>query len=103
MTTAPAGNYAISFKRIYRSQQTASGAAIYEFVAEIPDANTTYNDTLTASQLGRCAHDIDLCDAACRLWRVWLHCQMGSWPAFQGMTYISVSPICRMHGRKATD
>lgn len=52
LATAPAGNYNIVAKRIYRSQQMTNGAAVYEFVAEIPDAGTTFNDTLTATQLG---------------------------------------------------
>jgi hypothetical protein len=52
MATAPTGNYNITSKRIYRSQQTAGGTAIYEFVAEIADAGITFNDTLTGTQLG---------------------------------------------------
>lgn len=52
LATAPGGNWNIVSKRIYRSVQTATGTAIYEFVAQIPDATTTYNDTKTATQLG---------------------------------------------------
>jgi hypothetical protein len=52
LATAPGGNWNIVSKRIYRSVQAASGTAIYEFVAEIPDANVTYNDIKTATQLG---------------------------------------------------
>lgn len=52
LATAPAGNYNIVAKRIYRSQQTATGDSIYEFVQEIPDANTGFNDTLTGTELG---------------------------------------------------
>ncbi|MET3133636.1 hypothetical protein AAKU55_003926 [Oxalobacteraceae bacterium GrIS 1.11] len=52
LASAPAGNYNIVAKRIYRSQQTSSNTAVYEFVAEIADAGTTFNDTLTATQLG---------------------------------------------------
>ena len=52
MSTAPAGSYNITAKRIYRAQQTASGAAALLFVAEIPVAQTTYNDTIAAADLG---------------------------------------------------
>lgn len=52
LVPAPAGNYNIAAKRIYRSQQTSSGTAIYQFVREIPDATTEFNDTLLATELG---------------------------------------------------
>ncbi|WP_426106356.1 hypothetical protein [Massilia sp. TSP1-1-2] len=52
LVTAPGGNHNIVAKRIYRSVQTATGTAIYQLVAEIPDANVTYNDIKTAIQLG---------------------------------------------------
>jgi hypothetical protein len=52
LVTAPGGNYNIVSKRIYRSQQTSGGSAIYQFVAEIADATTTYNDTAKATALG---------------------------------------------------
>jgi hypothetical protein len=52
LAAAPGGAYNIVAKRIYRSVQTTTGEAVYEFVAEIPDAHTTFNDTLTATQLG---------------------------------------------------
>lgn len=52
LATAPTGNYNIAAKRIYRSQQTASGSAVYEFVAEIADASTTFEDKLLPTELG---------------------------------------------------
>lgn len=51
LPTAPAGNYNVSTKRIYRSNTGTSGSA-YQFVAEIPVANTTYVDTKLVDQLG---------------------------------------------------
>lgn len=51
MSGAPTGNFNIVSKRIYRSQNTASGGAIYRFVAEIPVGQNTYNDTLLATDL----------------------------------------------------
>ncbi|WP_157407088.1 hypothetical protein [Janthinobacterium sp. CG3] len=52
LATAPGGNYNLVSKRIYRSQQVAGGAPIYQFVAEIANATTSYNDTLKSTQLG---------------------------------------------------
>jgi hypothetical protein len=51
MSAAPAGNYNVSTKRIYRSVQGTSGAG-YLFVAEIPAANTSYTDSVLAENLG---------------------------------------------------
>lgn len=51
MSVAPAGPYNIVSKRIYRSQQSSSGDGALLFVAEIPVAQTTYNDTIAASAL----------------------------------------------------
>lgn len=59
MSTAPAGNYNITLKRIYRSQQTTTGDAILRFVAEIPVANTTYSDTIAAENLGEALETTD--------------------------------------------
>lgn len=47
----PTGNYNITAKRIYRTS-SASGDTSYLLVAEIPAANDTYSDTLSAEQLG---------------------------------------------------
>lgn len=49
--TPPAGNYNWTKIRIYRSV-TGNSTASYQFVAEIPLATTTYDDTLTVAQLG---------------------------------------------------
>lgn len=51
LASAPAGNYNIASKRIYRAQQTANGSAVYLFVAEIPIATATYNDTILSTDL----------------------------------------------------
>jgi hypothetical protein len=51
MPTVPGGNYNISAKRIYRSSTGTTGTA-YQFVAEIPVANTDYDDTKEPDDLG---------------------------------------------------
>lgn len=48
---APSGNYNIATKRIYRSS-TVGSAAQFQFVAEIPVAQSSYTDTLSQTQLG---------------------------------------------------
>jgi hypothetical protein len=51
-TAAPTGyDYDIQTKRIYRSVTDATGTS-FKFVAELPLATATYNDTLTNAQLG---------------------------------------------------
>lgn len=47
----PDASYNIVFRRIYRSLSGTSAAA-YQFVTEIPLATTSYDDSLTGSQLG---------------------------------------------------
>ena len=49
--TAPAGAYNITNKRIYRSS-TVGSSAQFQFVAEIPVAQTSYTDTITQANLG---------------------------------------------------
>lgn len=49
--TAPAGAYNIATKRIYRSSAVGS-AAQFQFVAEIPVAQTSYVDNITQAGLG---------------------------------------------------
>lgn len=49
--TAPAGNYNITHKRIYRTS-SASGDTEFLYVDEIPVANVTYSDTISGDQLG---------------------------------------------------
>lgn len=51
MATAPIGNYAIAYKRIYRSQNGSSGNGAYLFVAEIPDSQTTFTDDILSKNL----------------------------------------------------
>lgn len=51
MSSAPAGNYNITQKRIYRTN-TGSESTSYQLVATIPVANTTYNDSLANASLG---------------------------------------------------
>lgn len=51
MSVAPSGTYNITSKRIYRSS-TVGSTAQFQFVAEIPVANTTYTDTVAQSALG---------------------------------------------------
>lgn len=58
MSTAPAGNYNVATKRIYRSVEGSTGAG-YLFVAEIPVANTTYTDTVLAASLGESLPSLD--------------------------------------------
>ena len=48
---APTGAYNIATKRIYRSS-TVGSAAQFQFVAEIPVAQTSYVDTITQANLG---------------------------------------------------
>jgi len=47
----PAGNYNITTKRIYRVNTSNTGEE-YQFVADIPVANTTYNDAIASTALG---------------------------------------------------
>lgn len=49
--TAPSGSYNITNKRIYRSS-TVGSAAQFQFVAEIPVAQTSYTDSLSQAELG---------------------------------------------------
>lgn len=51
LPAAPTGNYNITAKRIYRSA-TGNAASAYQFVAEIPVANTSYADTKHDDALG---------------------------------------------------
>ena len=51
MAGPPTGNYNITLKRIYRSSTVGSRAA-FQFVAEVPVAQTTYDDTVTQADLG---------------------------------------------------
>lgn len=51
MSTGPTGAYNITTKRIYRSS-TVGASAQFQFVAEIPVANTTYTDTKSQADLG---------------------------------------------------
>ncbi len=48
---APTGNYNVSTKRIYRVN-TGSTGSVYQFVAEIAVATTTYNDAVASGNLG---------------------------------------------------
>ena len=58
MSAAPAGDYNISAKRIYRTN-TGSAATEYQFVAEIPVANTTYSDSIASAALGEVMLSLD--------------------------------------------
>lgn len=49
--TAPAGSYNIATKRIYRSSSVGSSAQ-FQFVAEIPVAQTSYVDSIAQGALG---------------------------------------------------
>jgi hypothetical protein len=51
MSVAPSGAYNITSKRIYRSS-TVGASAQFQFVAEIPVANTTYTDSKSQAALG---------------------------------------------------
>jgi hypothetical protein len=51
MSVAPAGAYNITLKRIYRSS-TVGSSAQFQFVAEIPVAQTNYSDTTSQAALG---------------------------------------------------
>lgn len=51
MSSAPSGDYNITLKRIYRSSAVGVSAS-FQFVAEIPVAQTTYTDTITQANLG---------------------------------------------------
>ena len=48
----PGGNYDVLTKRIYRTNQTSSGTAQFQFVAEVAIALTVYVDTTLDSALG---------------------------------------------------
>ena len=52
MQTAPAGNYNITHKRIYRTLAGEASDGAYVFVAQIAIATTTYSDDLLAAALG---------------------------------------------------
>lgn len=51
MSVGPGGAYNITTKRIYRSS-TVGASAQFQFVVEIPVANTTYTDTKSQAELG---------------------------------------------------
>jgi hypothetical protein len=54
-TSAPSGvsaDYNLGAKRIYRTNQTASGTSQFQLVAEIAFADTTYTDTVLDAALG---------------------------------------------------
>lgn len=51
MATGPGGPYNLTLKRIYRTSTTDAGAE-FQFVAEIPIANTSYVDTVAQAALG---------------------------------------------------
>lgn len=51
LAVGPGGNRNITLKRIYRSS-TVGSAAEFQFVAEVPVANTTYEDSKTQAELG---------------------------------------------------
>jgi hypothetical protein len=50
-STPPTGNYNFKYRRIYRTV-TGAASVTYQFVAEIPIAQTSYSDTKTVAQLG---------------------------------------------------
>lgn len=50
MSVAPSGSYNITLKRIYRSS-TVGSSAQFQFVAEIPVANTSYTDNISQANL----------------------------------------------------
>jgi hypothetical protein len=52
LTQPPGGNYSYQYTRIYRSVLGASGNATYEYVDQIPIAQTTYADTILDENLG---------------------------------------------------
>lgn len=51
MSTAPAGDYNVTLKRIYRTVAGTGGTAEYRFVAEIAVATTSYNDDILTEDL----------------------------------------------------
>ena len=52
MLVPPGGNYNYTSKRIYRSALASDGTGTFNFVAEIPLAQTSYTDTITGANLG---------------------------------------------------
>lgn len=58
LPVAPTGNYNITRKRIYRSSTGTTGSA-YQFVAEIPVADTSYVDAKKPEQLGETIATMD--------------------------------------------
>ena len=48
---APTGNFNIVTQRIYRVN-TGDTGSVYQFVADVPIANTSYNDAITSDALG---------------------------------------------------
>ncbi len=48
---SPVGNYNITLKRIYRSS-TVGSRATFQFVAEVPVAQSSYSDSVTQANLG---------------------------------------------------
>lgn len=58
MSVAPAGSYNILTKRIYRAISGTSSVG-YQFVAEIPIANTTYADSVADTALGSTLESAD--------------------------------------------
>lgn len=52
MSGAPAGNFNIAWRRIYRSEETDDGSAIYRFVKEIAITASSTVDNLAATDLG---------------------------------------------------
>jgi hypothetical protein len=51
LVKAPAGQYNITHRRIYRSL-SGTGSTTFNFVADVPIATTSYSDSLTSAQIG---------------------------------------------------
>lgn len=58
MSTGPSGAYNVTLKRIYRTS-TVGSSAQYQFVAEIPVAQSAYTDTVTQDLLGEVLPSLD--------------------------------------------
>ena len=59
LLVAPAGDYNITSKRIYRTVSTASTPIDYQFVAQISDATTSYADSKLAQDLAEVIPSLD--------------------------------------------
>lgn len=89
--TAPAGNYNIQTKRIYRTS-TASGDTAFQFVDEIPVAQDAYSDTLASEFLGEVLPSLEWYPPPDEMIGL-ISCANGVMAGFKGKDYYLCEPF----------